>query len=382
VYQHATLYLTRPIDVAGARGVLGDGVEVVADEDRMVALRGAGTEVRVSLMPAAEIPAHLEGLRGYVQARCAVLTPELAARVDDTRQVLGLVIEPGFRHGDGVWHWLTGLARAGSGMIFLAGAFLDERSRPLAAPPGLALETTRGRDQRPRTPPDAARVLLRAWALAAVVERGFIEAGARPDGDGALARLRAWIDVSGTRTEMEPEERALIDAALGSLHRQQVVDATCRSEGVAVLAWSLGLAELPPPDEQADMELLAAALGFTPLAPPDDPAAPAPTPALRPGDELERAERRLVAIHWRVRELQVSPGPVDFVRFSQEAWFGDFDLFGIPVAERDLAVGGEPISRADDALVRIATSIAAERHHAIAWVCGDDPRYSAVVTST
>ena len=382
MYQHATLYLTRPIDARGARAVLGDAAEVVgevvADSERFAALRGDGVEVRVSAMPAADIAAHLDGLRGYVQARCAVLTPELARRVDETRQVLGLVIEPGFRHGDAVWQWLGALARAGSGMIFLAGAFLDDRSRPLAAPPGLQLETTRGGEARPRTPPDAARVLRRAWALAAVAERGFLEAGARPDAEGALRRMRAWSDVSDLRTELEPEERALLAAPLGSLHRQQVADATWRSEAVAVLAWALGKADLPAHDEQAEMEPLAAALGFTPLV----PDAAVPTPALRAADELARAERRLLAIHWRVRELQVSPGPVDFVRFSQEAWFGAFDLFGIAVAERDLAVGGEPISRADEALVRITSSIAAERHHAIAWLCGDDPLYSAVVTST
>jgi hypothetical protein len=221
-------------------------------------------------------------------------------------------------------------------------------------------------------------VLHRAWALASIAERGFIESGARPNADGALARLRAWIDVSGTRTELEPEERALVDAAFGYLHRQQVVDATWRCEGVAVLAWALGLADVPPHDEQADMEVLAAAIGFAPVA----PDAATPEPKLRRADELERAERRLLAIHWRLRELQVSPGPIDFVRFSQEAWFGDFDLFGIAVAERDLAVGGTPIARADDDLVRITSSIAGERHHAIAWVMGDDPLYSAVVTST
>lgn len=378
MYQHATLYLTRPLDVGVAREVLGAGVDVLADGDLLTGLRGEAATVRVSVMPAAEVAAHLDGLRGYVQARCAVMTPELAERVDETRQVLGLVIEPGFRHGDTVWHWLTALARAGSGMIFLAGAFLDERSRPLAAPPGLALETTRGRDERARTPQTAERVLRRTWALASVAERGFIEAGARPDAEGAMARLRAWVELSGTRTEMEPEERALADAQLGSLHRQQIVDATWRSEGVAVLAWALGLADLPPHDEQADTEAFAAAIGFVPLA----PDATAPTPKLRRADELERVERRLLAIHWRVRELQVSPGPIDFVRFSQDAWFGAFDLFGIAIAERDLAVGGAPIARADDDLVRITSSIAAERHQAIAWLCGDDRLYSAVVTST
>jgi hypothetical protein len=298
--------------------------------------------------------------------------------VSDTRQVLGLVIEPGFRHGDGVWRWLAALARAGGGMIFLAGAFLDEKSRPLAAPPGLALETVRGRAAHLHAPPDAARVLRRAWALAAIAERGFIEAGARSDDAGALDALRAWIDLSGTRTELEAEERSVIDRPLGTLHGQQIVDATWRSEGVAVLAWALGLAAMPAHDEQADAAELAAVLGFAPLA----PAAAPPVLGLRPLDELERAERRLLAVHWRVRQLQVEPGPVDFVRFSQEAWFGGFDLFGIAVADRDLAVGGAPIVGADPDLVRITSSIAAERHQAIAWVCGDDPRYSAIDTST
>ncbi len=379
MYAHATLYLTRPIDPDRARAVLGATVTVVAKPDGFAELRGGDVVVRLSAMPVAEIAAHLDGLRGYVSARCAVMSPDFATHIDDVRQVVGVVAVPAFRHGDRVWRWLAALARAGHGMIFLAGGFLDDRSRPLAAPPGMALATTRddpGAEVHPR--PDAARVQRRAWALAAVARRGLIEAGVWSDAAGELARLRRWVDLSGTRTELEPAEHAVLDTPLESLDRQQVADATWACEGALVLAWALGRALLPAHDDEADLDGVVQALAIDL----DRPEVSAPAPSLRPADELDRAAKRLLGLHWRLRQLQAVPGPVDFVRFSQERWAGGFDLFGIAVAERDLAIAGAPITRADPARVAIAASIAAERHRAINWLVGQDPSYAAVDTST
>ena len=380
MYAHATLYLTRPLDVDAAREVLRGAAEVAPLAGGFAELRGPGAVARLSVMPAGEVGVHLDGLRGYVRARCQVMSPGFAGKVDATRQVLGVVAEPGFRHGDAVWRWLAILARAGAGMVFLAGGFLDDRSRPLAAPPGLQLATTRaGSDaggDGARPAPD--RVLRRAWALAAVALRGFIDTGGRHDAAGELQRLRAWIDLSGTRTELEPAERVLIDAPLGTLDRDQVADATWQCEGALVLAWALGRCDLPGHDEEADSVAVLQALGVEL----DGGWTPPPPPVLRPPAELDRVARRLLGVHWRLRQLRHEPGPVDFVKFSQDSWFGGFDVFGIAIAERDLAIDGAPITRADDARVAIAASIALERHRAINWLGGDDPVYSAVDTST
>ncbi len=376
MYQHATLYLARPLDLAGLSELLAGRAEVAVRPDRFAELVGGGITVVASSMPVAEIGQHLDGLRGYLRARCVVTSADLPRRVDEVRQVLGLVIDPGFRHGDEVWRWLTAMARAGAGMIFLAGAFLDDRSQPLAGPPGLTLVTSGEPDVSPRQPPTAERVRRRAWALAAVAERGFLEAG---DGEVAgprLDRMRRWIELSGIRTELEPAERALIDSAVGAAHARQVIDATWRSEGLLVLAWALGAVALPSHEEPCDFAAVASAVGF--LA--DDPTTI--SGELRADEELDRIRRRHLALHWRVREHRLNVRPVDLVKLSQSSFLGGFDLFGVAVVERDLAVGGQAITRADPDRLRSVTSIALERHHASNWLRGDDPIYSLVTTPT
>ena len=80
--------------------------------------------------------------------------------------------------------------------------------------------------------------------------------------------------------------------------------------------------------------------------------------------------RRLLGIHWRIREFLRAPGLFDFEEFSRRAWFGGFDLKGIATAHRDLAIDGMPIEYAAEKAVQVANSIAAERYRAIGWLEG------------
>ncbi len=93
-------------------------------------------------------------------------------------------------------------------------------------------------------------------------------------------------------------------------------------------------------------------------------------------------ERRLLAIHWRLRDFSLGPRTMDFREFSRTAWMGPFELEGIPLAGNDLAIGGEPIEQADPEQVHESQSIALERHHAINWLMGQTWVYSQVDTST
>ena len=97
--------------------------------------------------------------------------------------------------------------------------------------------------------PDAGRVAARAMALAAVACRGLIENERHSDESGAedvRQRIVTWIDNLGVNTEMEAAEATLLATPVGRLDRRTTIDATWRSEGLAVLAWALHRTTLPP----------------------------------------------------------------------------------------------------------------------------------------
>lgn len=225
-------------------------------------------------------------------------------------------------------------------------------------------------------PPTADRVARRALCLSAVIARGFLESDAPSDAEQHRAGLLSWLEEHDLLDELEPEERALLEAPMGSLALQAVVDATWRSEGLAVLGWALGLADLPAHDEMVDVAALTSDLGFL------DDASVLDAPSLRPLAQREWMSGRLLGLHWRLRDFSLRPQPMDFRAFAAQCWFGSFDLEGVALAGDDLAIAGEPIAQADEDARGVAHSIAMERHQAINWLMGRGSIYSAVDTST
>jgi hypothetical protein len=231
-------------------------------------------------------------------------------------------------------------------------------------------------DELERQPPDAERVARRALCLSAVAARGFLESDAPADADRHRAGMVAWLEEHDLLDELEPGERALLDARVGSLEPQAIVDATWRSEGIAVLAWMLGVAQLPAHDEMVDVAGLTSDLGFL------DDASALDAPRLRSEDERQWMGDRLLGLHWRLRDFSLRPEAMDFRAFAADCWFGSFDLEGIPLVDDDLAIDGQAITDADPDRRGIAHSIAMERHQAINWLAGWDAVYSQVDTST
>lgn len=362
---HATLYLSRPLTTGDARV---DGVELTPGTGPLFAEATVlGTRVRLSALPAADLPRHLQGLAEHVRAQLPGHTPAVFDRIAAVAQVLGVAVEPGFDEDGEVLSYLHTLALRGEGFVFENGELI-----------GPAGETVAGLDPLP-APPDADRVLRRAWALAAVVWRGFAETS---DDElhvrRSVERVQRWVEDVGLEDELEPDELELLEAPPGTLDAQAVVNSTWRLEGLAVLAWSLGVAALPDHETQCDPPELLRAVGF--MVP--RPSALEP-PRLRSPDELAWLQRRLLGLHWRLREHQVNPGTTNLRKLAGgEIWFGGFDLDGIALAGDDLAIGGQPIHRADPERVQACSSIAVERHTAINWLLGDAELYSDVDTST
>jgi len=111
--------------------------------------------------------------------------------------------------------------------------------------------------------PSADRVARRALSLAALVCRSAIEDNAgNQEAEAFRASVVSWAGDVGLTDELEPGEIGILEAPLGSLTQRQVIDASWRTEGLAVLAWALGRCELPPYDAQANAPRIAEALGF------------------------------------------------------------------------------------------------------------------------
>jgi hypothetical protein len=218
-------------------------------------------------------------------------------------------------------------------------------------------------------PPAPEAVLRRAQILVALAARGF---GQTPFRRGPADEIRTWFDARGLRAFAEPEEIALIEAT--KLNDREVVGATWGIEGAGVLAWSLGLMELPPHDVSVDLKVVGDACGFRSN---DDPP-------LRPiaHAELEAKAAQLLTIHWRLREfIFVNRTPIDFAEVASREYL-PLKIDGIRLVDGDLAVVRWPIASAPPDEVQRCMSIAYERHRAINWLLGSAEPYSEVDTAT
>lgn len=350
-----------------------------------------------------EWPRQMDGMRGYFSRFPDTPAKQKAMMLTHTFGfVLGTAMTPDARSRDDPrFHALLAVAELLDGVLFTPSALLDARGRvlfsahgaavedpaaqwprvifrvkvPAAGPPGPEEEAAVG-----ETAPGAGRVAVRALALAALTLRGMM------DGDGSRVattesheRLVRWAREVGAEAEMEPEEREVLLAPPGRLPRQVQVNAIWRLEGLGVLMWALGRFELPPHDRVVDSQALWQAAGMMDA---DAARALLAAPALHPRDEIAALRKRLLALHWRLREYGIRRRVMDFAGWAATAWFGPFDLTGIPLAGGDLAIGGVRIDRAPQDGFNTVQSIARERHLAANWLWEGPELYSMADEST
>jgi Domain of unknown function (DUF4272) len=225
-------------------------------------------------------------------------------------------------------------------------------------------------------PPDADAVARRAAIVGTVVIRGVTEL------EEAGADF-AYFDELDLARDAEPQELEVIRTPHGTLPQQATIDAHWRAEGLAVLTWALGLLdELPPIDETIHLGVLAERIGWPWASAADVAVLRSPRMARSP-DEIDALGVRLLTAHWRVRQfMHISQEPMDYVAWVPDAQWAELSLDGLEVADRDLAIRGEPITRADEDLVHATSSILVERRIAVSWLQGYDELYSEGDTST
>lgn len=187
--------------------------------------------------------------------------------------------------------------------------------------------------------PSPARVAKRALVLCAVTMRAIAEAEAESAGD-TYAQSRAWLTAHGLDEELEPRERAFLDSALGTASDEEVAGGSWRAEGLAVLAWALGVAEVPGPEEEADPMEIWTALDFLS----DGRPAILDYPALRTPAEIAAQNTRFTT--------------------------------GLLALEKEIISG-----QADESVMK-ALRATREREQALRWLRGDAETYSDVETTS
>jgi hypothetical protein len=236
-------------------------------------------------------------------------------------------------------------------------------------------------DWRPE-PPGAARVARRAVALMILSARAVVERdhASSPGIEAFYRKLVEWTGRLGIDDEFEPWEREALDSPPGRLDRQTAINSMWRIEGLTVLGWALGRAELLPYDQISDVDGVWNAVGLL-----DDEKVRGllDRPHLRPAEELERVRKQMLAYHWRLRDFRWNkPRAMDFLAFSQKCWFGSFDVSCFRLIDNELALQGKRIDEASPDVIGTCMSIAAERHRAINWLCWGPQVYSDTDVST
>jgi hypothetical protein len=234
-------------------------------------------------------------------------------------------------------------------------------------------------DDEDPIPPTPQRVAARSMVLAAVACRGAIEKGnGDPDAEEIHRKIMPWLESIGAAGELEPRESSLITTPLGLLDQKAQINASWQAEGMAVLAWALHCAPLPPVHAKCDPAGTANAMGFLG----DMKDTPMYGPMLRDEDEIGKWADTYMTLHWRLRLIDSNPGPMDYVACIEKATWYPHRLDQLDLVDNDVAINGVRVDRLDYNTYRQTLSITQERHQAFNWLLGFENLYSQVTTDT
>jgi len=213
-----------------------------------------------------------------------------------------------------------------------------------------------------------------------VVCRGGIDTSAgQPEADALHDRLLKWLTRLDLWKEAEPNEGKILLTPLGKLEQEDVIQATWRVEGLAILAWALKQFEFPRHDRKVDAYAAAEAVWFLS----EDAEELIRAAKLRELMQLKACAELLYAIHVRLRDFIRHRSRKEFVSWIEKSWVETLRLdVSCLIVENDLAIDGKPISEVKYDRVQECASIAYERHRAIIWLVNRYPSYSQTPVDT
>jgi Domain of unknown function (DUF4272) len=182
--------------------------------------------------------------------------------------------------------------------------------------------------------------------------------------------------------EVLERTRALQDELRAALSRlpsdePEVIDAVWQGEALGTLLWALQLVELPPYDHPFESEEVA--------------GTPVQNASLRDEEEIDLERQSARLWHWRARTsaLQAQGSvelPERYATFDQliaATAMRGFEQGVLPAPMRgDFPAYGKIYRHLSAAQLLEARSIAAERQHALNWLCGEGRSWDEVTLDT
>ncbi len=229
-------------------------------------------------------------------------------------------------------------------------------------------------------PPDPQRVARRALVLSAIVCRSNIDHDpANPDAIGLWDRLKSWIESLDVASEIEPAEKEMIYASLGTLEHKKRIRSEWHAEGLGILGWALRRFPFPKYDEMVDPYELADCLGFLS----EDAGAIIQNAELRPREELKACRELFYAIHCRARGFKRDGGARSVAAWIEPGWLKTLGMDSPLGQTGDIRIGSVEIASAEGEKVNRYEWAVSERHRAIIWLVGEaGPIYSLVPVDT
>ena len=190
-------------------------------------------------------------------------------------------------------------------------------------------------------------------------------------------KLRSQGEVVERCRTLRDEVRSALAQLPADAETAEVVDAVWRGEALGTLLWALQLAELPPYDEPFDADSVAAV----------DPEAG----ELREDEEIELERDSARLWHWRARTSDLQSAgtielPARFATFDQliaaTAMRGYEQGLLPPPIRGDFRAFGKVYRHLTPVELAEAHSLAAERHHALTWLCGAGTSWDDVPLDT
>jgi hypothetical protein len=209
----------------------------------------------------------------------------------------------------------------------------------------------------------------------------YLACRAMIDGDpdpGALemaGKILPLTHKAGVFETYDPAEVRLLQAPWGSLPRTARVALSWAVEGVAVMAWALGKAELPPFDIRCEGAPVGSALGLFQL----EGSEALRDATLRDPAEIEAHALNYEVLSWRLEQFLETRQRIDFATRLKDSIIlhsiaGDFTL----LEDGDLAVDGAPLVEISEERLSEVCAIVRERHKAFRWLLGYEKNYAAV----
>lgn len=218
-------------------------------------------------------------------------------------------------------------------------------------------------------------VYRHALLLAYLAFRGMVDHEQNPRAAKMAGHIPTILQEDWTEgLTLDAAEQRFVNTPFGSLTPAQRSEASWLIERMAVLAWAIGLGDLPPFYRKIDGAKVSGGLGMfrTGVSERIDAS------ILRDADEVLMGGRTYAMLYWRLSEHAEGTGPIDLYQKVKDPESEHLTVNGLELHDRDLAIDGVPIQLVPEVQLGLAGAIVFQRYKGFRWLLGLERPLSTV----